>query len=89
MDSNQERIWNGGKSCRDLRYNDFVDTWYYEFSEVCKVYKHESDSFTFEIENMAGSGKVDFYPKSNKLLIRQQNKWINNGLEWLVNKLLK
>ena len=89
IDSNQKMIWEGGKSKKELRYKDFCDIWLYDFSEICMIKKHTNDSFTFEIEGMAGTGKIDFYPKSNKILIRQQNKWINNGLQWLVNKLLK
>ena len=86
LTKHQERIWASGKSCRDLRYNDFVDIWIYDFGEVCKVFEHTNDSFTLEMDGM---GTVDFYPKSNKVLIRKDNKWINQGLQWLIEKLLK
>ena len=32
-------------------------------------------------------GIIDFYPKANKLLIRKSNKWINQGLKWIITKL--
>jgi len=31
---------------------------------------------------------VDYYPKANKVLIRQKNDWIKPGLKWLINNLL-
>jgi TPP-dependent 2-oxoacid decarboxylase len=34
-------------------------------------------------------GVVDFYPKSNKILIRKNNKWITGGIKWIINNLLK
>jgi hypothetical protein len=33
-------------------------------------------------------GIVDFYPKSNKILIRKENKWIAGGLRWIIGSLL-
>ena len=33
-------------------------------------------------------GIVDFYPKSNKILIRKENKWITGGLRWIISSLL-
>jgi hypothetical protein len=32
-------------------------------------------------------GKLDYYPKANKVLIRNKNKWVKPGLKWLVTKL--
>lgn len=29
-------------------------------------------------------GKVDFYPKSNRLHIQKQNRWINGGLQFII-----
>lgn len=42
--------------------------------------------FTIEPTNF---GIVDYYPKSNKILIRKQNKWIERGLRWIIANLLK
>lgn len=30
-----------------------------------------------------------FYPKANRLLIHQANKWIKPGLQWIVKNVLK
>lgn len=32
-------------------------------------------------------GIVDYYPKSNKVLIRKENKWITGGLRWIISNL--
>ncbi len=34
-------------------------------------------------------GKLDYFPKANKLLIRNQNKWIKPGLQWVIKYLLE
>jgi len=34
-------------------------------------------------------GIIDFYPKGNKVCIRKTNKWINPGLTWIIERLLK
>lgn len=33
-------------------------------------------------------GIIDYYPKSNKLLIRKENKWITGGLRWIIGSIL-
>jgi len=38
------------------------------------------------ILNNGQFGVIDYYPKSNKVLIRSQNKWIKPGLSWIVKK---
>ena len=33
-------------------------------------------------------GIIDYYPKSNRVLIRKENKWITGGLRWIIGSLL-
>lgn len=33
-------------------------------------------------------GIVAYYPKSNRLLIQKDNKWVNDGLNWIIENLL-
>ena len=33
-------------------------------------------------------GKIDFYPKGNKVLIRKTNTWKKPGMKWIHNHLL-
>lgn len=32
-------------------------------------------------------GIIDFFPKKNKVLIRKDNKWLENGRNWLIKNL--
>lgn len=59
---------------------------YEEIKDHVKIEVRENGSYTFQIE---GNGKCDFYPKSNKVLIRSKNKWITNGLEWILKRIKK
>ncbi len=52
--------------------------------EQTDVIERENESFTFDVPDV---GKVDLYPKSNKALIRSKNKWIQNGLQYIVKRL--
>ena len=45
----------------------------------------EQGKFTIEPTNF---GTIDYYPKSNKVLIRKKNKWITGGLRWIIGSLL-
>lgn len=33
-------------------------------------------------------GTIDYYPKANKVLIRKNNQWYNQGLSWIIRMLL-
>jgi len=46
------------------------------------VNKHTADSFTIDSATM---GKIDFYPKSGRALIRMDNHWTDRGLDLLFN----
>lgn len=48
------------------------------------ITENKNGSFLFVVEPF---GKCDLYPKSNKILIRKENKWKRNGLQFLVKKL--
>lgn len=49
------------------------------------VEKRENGSFVI---NSGDFGKVDFFPKCNKVLIRKDNRWLKPGLRWILNNLL-
>lgn len=34
-------------------------------------------------------GIIDYFPKANKVLIRKENRWITQGLKWIVTTFLK
>jgi hypothetical protein len=62
----------------------FIDYWLPLFKKYCEVYLGSNNQYVFD----SVIGVLDFYPKSNRLLIRAENKWLNNGLEYLKQKLL-
>lgn len=48
------------------------------------------DNFKYTIDTSVQGrfGIIDYFPKSNKLLIRKDNKWINDGLSWIKTHLI-
>lgn len=46
-----------------------------------------ADKGKISIETIT-KGFVDYFPKANKVLIRQKNKWIDNGLNWIKTNLV-
>lgn len=67
---------------REERSESFEYKWLPKLQAKCNV-RHDAQMgrYTFELN---GFGVIDFYPKSNKLLIRQLNKWQKPALKWLI-----
>jgi hypothetical protein len=40
------------------------------------------------IETFSKYKTIDFFPKANRLLIRKDNKWEDNALNWIIKNLL-
>lgn len=70
------------KIIREERSERFEDIWLERLQKKCNVI-HDSDKgkYTFEFDKY---GIIDFYPKSNNLLIRKLNKWHKPGLNWII-----
>jgi len=73
------------KQLRQKRIEDFVDYWLDELSEYYEIYEHTNDSWTIHTEDF---GIVDMYPKSNKLLFRETNTWIDGAAHWMRQNLI-
>ncbi len=76
------------KSLRENRLERFQD---YIIPLQQKGYDIVEDNFKYTIDTDTQSimyGIIDYFPKANKLLIRQQNKWIKPGLVWINKNLL-
>ena len=67
---------------RDERMEMFTHLYLPALSKVTSVNKHTTDSFTIDSATM---GKIDFYPKSGRALIRMDNHWVDQGLDLLFN----
>jgi hypothetical protein len=68
------------------RYSYFKEWWLPELQEFVEVFERKNGSFTFETSNY---GVIDFFPKSNALLIRKDNNWKRPGLKWIKENILK
>ena len=72
------------KAIREERGERFEDNWLEKLREKTYVSKRENGSYTFDSE----FGIIDFFPKSNKLLIRSQNKWKKPGLRFIIKNII-
>lgn len=74
------------KKMRAENMENFESKWLHRFQEKFTVDIRENESFTVHTRS---HGKIDFYPKANKILFRNKNKWRHSkGLQWLVRNLL-
>lgn len=67
---------------KDLRRNEFID-----MLEMAEVIFNEHEKFIkFELPFL---GNCTFYPKANKVQIDKNNKWEENGFDYVKNILKK
>ena len=75
-----------GKANRESRNEDFIEKHLPLLKAKFTVEeKAEEHKYTLTTPQF---GTIDFWPKSNKVLIRKKNKYIPSGLKWLVANLL-
>lgn len=77
------------KAIREKRFERWNN---YKQQLIDKLYviteSEDGTKITIDDKNRLNKyGIIDFYPKANKLLIRKSNKWINQGLKWIITKL--
>ena len=65
------------------RLQHFKNHWLPLITEKYDVAPHTSGYSILDTE----FGRVDFYPTGGKLLIRNQGKWVPEGLVWIVKNL--
>ncbi len=56
---------------------EWLEFWLPQFRDVTKVVLRHNDSYMMNCQSF---GTVDFYPASDRLLIRGTNEWKNKGL---------
>lgn len=72
---------------REERIERFEDNWLPKIKEVLGTeikYDEQFHKYTFKMQTL---GTVDFYPKANKMLIRNQNKWKKPALKYIIKLL--
>lgn len=72
------------KALREDRAEKFAEDWWPKIKSVTNPIECNDDKYSFEMPDI---GRVDFYPKANKLLIRKKNKWVKPGLRFIIRKL--
>ncbi len=55
---------------------EWLEFWLPQFQDVTNVIHRDNDSYTMSCR----FGTVDFYPASDRLLIRGSNEWKSKGL---------
>jgi hypothetical protein len=76
---------------REQKKELFEERWLPKFQEwlhggVKWDGKKECFTFTFEKDKLPVI--IDFYPKGNRVLIRKENRWLDNGSQWLIKNVL-
>ena len=70
------------KADREAHAETFEDKWLQVLLEKVNVtYDDKTGKYTMKHKRL---GTLDFYPKSNRILIRAGNKWYIRGLQWLI-----
>lgn len=70
------------KIMREERKETFEDKWLPLLQKKVTVTYHETmGKYTFSTRKL---GTMDFYPKRNRVLVRDENRWVNRGLQWLI-----
>jgi len=75
------------KRMRDERAQRFSDEWLEPLRQRVGEIAHDSAMEKYSFEH-APYGKIDYYAKANKLLIRERNQWIKPGLKWLIKNVI-
>jgi hypothetical protein len=81
------------KYARALRAETFEDEWLPRLQEALSGAIFKSDKKGCYTMNWTPCETcetivIDYYPSADKVLIRKNNEWKTNGLEWLKSKLV-
>ena len=74
------------KALREKRSEKFIGGWLEPLQQVYPVHERPNGSYMIVTDEY---GKIDYFPKANKLLVRKLNKWKKPGLRWIIKNLLK
>ena len=72
------------KSSRNRRLREFKAHVLEGLREVYHIEKRDNGSYTIDTQDF---GVIDLYPKADKLLFREDGRWISGGIEWVCNNL--
>jgi len=72
------------KTPKKQRMKFFEDNFLDIISMEIDVGYHQNGGFSIFHDEL---GTIDYYPKADKVLIRKDNRWINNGLDFIIDLL--
>ena len=75
----------GSKVIREQRSERFEDKWLSILISLYDVLYDNNGKYTIKSDS---HGVLDYFPKANKLLIRNKNKWVKPGLKWITKNLI-
>jgi hypothetical protein len=78
------------KSIREARLERWEEGNYQEKLEAkdCIIIPFDGGKVTIDTQTDE-LGVIDYFPKANRILIRQKSQWITQGLRWIHQNLLK
>nr|DAQ21888.1 MAG TPA: hypothetical protein [Caudoviricetes sp.] len=76
------------KALRESKYEDFVANTLPALQDSEEVNNITEECFCFAVSTK-NYGVIDIFPKSNKIRIRRQNKWVKPILPWLRKYIIK
>ena len=86
-EENDIKAWGlYSKANRARRMESFLESFLPKLRDKTEVIERKNGSFTLESKTL---GILDFYPKSNKILIRSENKWCTSGVDFLSKHVIK
>jgi len=68
------------KEQREARFKRFETELFPKLYKLGIIYRHHNDGYGVYTTKY---GRLDFYPKADKVLIRENNKWIRDGYKFL------
>ena len=75
------------KDRRNLKLKNFLESDWFLIDEKFEIEERDNGSFSITTDEF---GILDYFPKSDKLLIRKKNQWIkSSGINWIKRHLLK
>jgi hypothetical protein len=81
-ESDQQCLGLHTKAMREARKEGFEEKWLPLLRKKVTVTHHElMGKYTFSNKRL---GTLDYYPKGNRVLIRDENRWVMRGLQWLI-----
>lgn len=75
------------KALREKRNENFEQIWLPKLKELYQV-EHYPEMGKYII-NVSNKKTFHYFPKKNKMLFQQENRWIEKGLNYILNYLIR